>query len=104
MQLKNHLCAATKEIRTFTAEWPFDSRELDCLVQRLLFLAVLAESHNAVELLVVLTANLTAELIYFILKVNRFTLIAAGSLKRENTRLRGKSEPAVLQYGGAMIE
>lgn len=72
-------------------------------MQRLLFLAVLAKSHNAVELLVVLTANLTAELIYLFLRVNRFTLIAGGTLKRKNTRLQGKSEPVVLRYGGAMI-
>lgn len=103
MQSKNHLCAATKESRTFAAEWPLDSWELDRLVQRLLFLAVLAKSHNAVELLVVLTANLTAELIYLFLRVNRFTLIASGTLKRKNTRLQGKSEPVVLRYGGAMI-
>lgn len=48
-------------------------------MQRLLFLAVLAESHNAVELLVVLTANLTAELVDLILQANTCTLTAGGS-------------------------
>lgn len=53
-------------------------------MQRLLLLAVLTESHNAVELLVVLTANLTAELIHLILKVNRFRLTVGGSLKEKH--------------------
>lgn len=97
MQPKNHLCAATKEVRTFTAEWPLDSWELDRLVQRLLFLAVLAKSHNAVELLVVLTANLTAELIYLILKVNTFTLIAGGSLKKKAQGCRANLKPVDFQ-------
>lgn len=39
-------------------------------MQCLLLLAVLAECHNAVELLVVLTAHFTAELIDLILKTN----------------------------------
>lgn len=36
-------------------------------MQRLLLLTVLAERHDAVELLVVLTARLTAELVDFVL-------------------------------------
>lgn len=48
-------------------------------MQRPFFLAVLAERHNAVKLLVVLTANLTAELIHLILKVNIFRLTAGGA-------------------------
>lgn len=66
-------------------------------MQRLLLLAVLAKSHNAVELLVVLTADLAAELIDLILKANRFTLNTGGFLKDKT------NEPLVLQYGVAMI-
>lgn len=66
-------------------------------MQRLLFLAVLAERHDAVELLVVLTANLTAELIHLILKVKTFTL-TAGSLFKSR-----KQDPLVLRRGRAVI-
>lgn len=68
-------------------------------MQRLLFLAVLAESHNAVKLLVVLAANLTAELVHLILKVNTVRLTAGGSSKKKKspkqTRLQSKSEPVL---------
>lgn len=52
---------------TFAAERSLDARELDRLVQRLLLLTVLAKRHDAMELLVVLTARLTAELVDFVL-------------------------------------
>lgn len=71
-------------------------------MQRPFFLAVLAERHNAVKLLVVLTANLTAELIHLILKVNIFRLTAGGS-SNEKTRLQSKSDPVGLHYGRAVI-
>lgn len=102
-QYKNNLLAATKKFGTFAAERPLDSWELDCLVQRLLFLAVLTESHDAVKLFVVLTANLTAELIHLVLKVNRFRLTAGSSSHEGNTRLRGKSQPVVSLHGRAVI-
>lgn len=54
-------------------------------MQRPFFLAVLAERHNAVKLLVVLTANLAAELIHLILKVNIFRLTACGSSNENKT-------------------
>lgn len=60
---------------TFAAEWSLDPRELDCLVKSLLLLAVLAECHDAVELLVVLTAGLTAELVHLILKTQTFSML-----------------------------
>lgn len=44
----------------------------------LLFLAVLATRHDAVELLVVLTACLTAELIDLILKTHIYVNITAA--------------------------
>lgn len=73
-------------------------------MQRLLFLAVLAKSHNAVELLVVLAADLAAELIDLILKANTFPLNAGGVFfKDKNMRPQGKSEPVVFRYGVAMI-
>lgn len=53
---------------TFATEWFLDPGEFDRLVQRLLLLAVLAECHDAVQLLVVLTARLATELVDFILK------------------------------------
>lgn len=59
-------------ISTFAAERSLDSGELDHLVQRLLLLTVLAERHNAVQLLVVLTARLTAELVHLILNTHTF--------------------------------
>lgn len=55
------------EAGTLAAEGSLDAWELDRLVQRLLLLAELAESHDAVELLVVLAASLAAELVDFVL-------------------------------------
>lgn len=53
---------------TFTAERPFDPWKLDSLMKCLFFLAILAESHNTMELLIVLTTRLTAKLVHFVLK------------------------------------
>lgn len=50
-------------------------------MERLLFLAVLAERHNAVQLLVVLAAGLAAELVDFILRRHMFRFIT-GKLKQ----------------------
>lgn len=61
-------------------------------MQRLLFLAVLAESHNAVKLLVVLAANLTAELVHLILKVNTVRLTAGGSSKKKKPKTNKTAE------------
>lgn len=67
-------------------------------MQRLLFLAVLAKSHDAVELLVVLAADLAAELVDLILKANTFTLNAGVFFffKDKNTRPQGKSGVAMI--------
>lgn len=70
-----------KKISTFTAERSLDPREPDRLMERLLFLAVLAERHNAVELLVVLAAGLAAELVDLILRRHTFRCIT-GKLKQ----------------------
>lgn len=60
---------------TLAAEGSLDARKLDRLVQRLLLLAELAESYDAVELLVVLAACLAAELVNFVLESPRNALL-----------------------------
>lgn len=60
--------STVNRIMTFTTEGPLHPRELHSLMQSLLFLTVLAERHYAVELLVVITTGLTAELMHFILQ------------------------------------
>lgn len=54
-------------------------------MHRLLFLAVLAERHNAVELLVVLAAGLAAELVDLILRRHTFRFITS---KLTNLRMK----------------
>ena len=52
---------------TLAAEGSFDPGELDRFVQGLLLLAVVAEGDDAVQLLVVFTAHLAAELVHLVL-------------------------------------
>ena len=71
----NEVSSRGEQIDTFAAEGSLDSGELDHLVQRLLLLAVLAERHDAVQLLVVLAARLTAELVRLFLNKHTFGYI-----------------------------